>query len=610
MSSVSRGSTTPRRPMQPRLELYEATPLEGPELAAAARGLLDLFGAARDNGISWVKGSGEDKSVTTLNRALTPEDFVRHLGPHSLTGPGSIGFFLVRRGASALETRVLALDFDKGNPRALQTMVDTLEARGIHPYTTCGSSGRGHHLYIFLAAPLALHDAWRALKALAAMAEEAGFDKVELRPSNGHSRGMGLLAPYKGAAADGLGSNPIRDPLASDSPVPIRQLESIDRTAINTVLSLIVGADNKCAIAESPTRSPTAPPPQDAERRWRVELERLASSWTKDRRQLLAFGAAAFGVRGLKLDPARVKHDLMRLAAEHDDEELAKRQVAIEQTFARHAEGRLVAWRQHYTGAGLEPPSTSSGQPAPLPLRVWLLHRLTTGTWHKRTGLTDMAVYAALVRRGLEHGRLEQHKLLVSVDVRTLAEEANVSSSSTRQKALKRLKDRHLIAPVDGWRRDLTDAGAFVILSPADLEPVDEAEARASALKLDTLLDTVLHPAFRERYLSRAAGCALGHLAIASQPITPADLARDTGLSSETMRKVIYRLMEEALVVALPGGQVTVGADVLKRLDNVANRTGATARRDQQHEEARLDREVYRLLLLYRAGKRAKRGSA
>lgn len=608
MPQYTRDAAASRFPVLVPIEAAREAAARPSGVAVAAHELLALLNPCRTTYIHWWGGRGAQKRVRQVHQAVTVDAVVQHLSPVSLDGPGSLGFFLEYPGPGSFETSTIALDLDQYNLGGLRTLVDTLHSHDIRAYATRGSSGRGHHVYVLFHAPIPLSNAYAALRCIADMARASGFDKVEIRPSNGHGRGVGLLAPYRGAASDGFGGNPLLDPLAAYAPIPLGRLFEVQRNRPEAVLALV--ASHQPSFGAEPEAAPShfVDSEHTGRRRWQDELERVRRRWTHNKRQDLTMGLAAFGLRGLKLDFETVKADVLLLATEQGDEELDKREDAVDRTFANYVAGRLVAWREYYARAGLEPPRTSTGSPPPVPLALWHLSTLVRGPWPGRTGLTDMVMYAALVRRGLEHGRLAEGKLLVSVSVRDLQLDANISAG-TRQAVLKRLTARGRIARVEGWPKERTHAGAFILTSPSDLRTPEDGDNEADIYQLERFVDIVLHPAFRERALSRSAGCLLAHLTLTA-PLGPDQLAQATGLSSETVRKGVDKLLMHELIETAPTGQFRACADILERLEKVADRVGATARRRQQQDEVKREREAFQELWPYLRARRNLRGQA
>ena len=146
---------------------------------------------------------GSKKLAPVTERAARPADYARHLAVASFDSEGALGMFPGvsvpdARGSARWYMGYLAVDFDGHLPEQVVPLATTLEGFGFAAYLTCGTSGRGTHLYVFFAKPLPQWQVYAVLKGVQAMAEGAGFGTPEIRPSCRAGRGSPIFLPYRG----------------------------------------------------------------------------------------------------------------------------------------------------------------------------------------------------------------------------------------------------------------------------------------------------------------------------------------------------------------------------------------------------------------------------
>jgi hypothetical protein len=200
---------------------YHSVMEDGRQLRNAARWtevLCKLFPGHPDRHIVLKEIISGEKKAPIRYREARIQDYARHLSLKSYKGPGALGLFPGNRGQgeegqkSRWFVNWSAMDYDKRNPEELLPLLDLLEAHGIYPYVTHGTTGRGAHVCVFFADPVPQPKAHRALRTIADLSRRMGIGMPEIRPSAAYASGAPIFLPYRGAEGDGHGYNPLLDP--------------------------------------------------------------------------------------------------------------------------------------------------------------------------------------------------------------------------------------------------------------------------------------------------------------------------------------------------------------------------------------------------------------
>lgn len=227
---------------------------------------MSLFPPESGRHLQWGPAApGRRKTVTTALRPATAADYHRHLATEALAGPGAIGVSPTRLDSQGrLVCGFVALDLDTLTVDTFPTSVlDTLEGLGVQGYVTRGSTGRGSHLYIFLKGSLPVAEAFGAITGIAHLMREARpGSTTEQFPSNPSTPGKAIFLPYRGAATDGYGANPLLDPRAGLAPIALDDAQScIKRTAADALYALgsvRISGNKRASIATTTRRLPVA----------------------------------------------------------------------------------------------------------------------------------------------------------------------------------------------------------------------------------------------------------------------------------------------------------------------------------------------------------------
>ena len=156
------------------------------------------------------------KKVVTIKRGARPEDYSRHLDPESYAGEGALGIIPTYSKSAGEKTRwlvrFLALDFDSVSMAMIMDLVAVLEQYRVYAYLDEGTTGRGVHFYVIPSFPLSQSEAHKVLITIANLSKQMKLSYPEFMPSSSSGREKGILLPYRGAAKDGFGANPLMDP--------------------------------------------------------------------------------------------------------------------------------------------------------------------------------------------------------------------------------------------------------------------------------------------------------------------------------------------------------------------------------------------------------------
>ena len=160
------------------------------------------------------------KEVTTRHRGAHLGDYKKHLDPKSHDGVGALGIIPTLPKTNGEETRwfvqFMALDFDISELADVMPLIAVLEEYRVYVYLDQGTTGRGVHLYVFLADPLLQWEAHEVLVAIANLSKQLNLSYPEFMPSSASGPGKGIFLPYRGAAEDGFGANPLINPIGGE----------------------------------------------------------------------------------------------------------------------------------------------------------------------------------------------------------------------------------------------------------------------------------------------------------------------------------------------------------------------------------------------------------
>lgn len=437
---------------------------------------------------------------------------------------------------------VLALDYDTVAAQDMWPLLFALEESGVYAYYDTGTTGRGIHLYIFLSEPLVQQEAHGVLACVADLSEELGLPYPEFFPSSPRAAGKGILLPYRGAAEDGIGVNPLIDPTTGEM-VPLPEAEdAIHRTELEDLRAFVETLDHPRSKAETSHNAVIIDTYSDASEAFSAEGQRIARSWTESRRQYLALGFTAFAIRiGVAADA--IREAITAMEEKSSNPEVDKRLAAVNSTIEKYEKGQRIACHKFYRLAGLEPPALrrAVSWEAQVRLRAFKA-KLDSAAFKGIRGYTDQDVVKTLVQIARKYGKVHRRGVEVSIAVRQLASEARVSKQTVIA-SLKRLSEEGWI-----WRSSRgkgTNSGTLVLLvGDTDL---DSSEAEVGD---DPDGETLFHiPRFRwgAGKLGKSVGPILRWVQLL-QPCTRADVARAMGRQSRDIKAPMDRLKEHSLV--------------------------------------------------------------
>ena len=174
--------------------------------------------------------NGKGKRCPVVRRTATVDDYTAHLAPDAYGGIGALGVYPslpgepLPKGGHRWHSSFIALDFDKHKPLELVGLTDALLERGALSRASCGTSGRGSHLYLLLSDPIPTIKAYEIAQNIADLAKNHKLAVPECFPSHPCKRGNAILLPYRGALHDGYGFNPLLDPTNDFMPIRLEAL--------------------------------------------------------------------------------------------------------------------------------------------------------------------------------------------------------------------------------------------------------------------------------------------------------------------------------------------------------------------------------------------------
>ncbi len=380
------------------------------------------------------------------------EHVAHHLKNKSLNGRGAHG---VKMGwpsnpnaKSPWVTDWIGMDFDKDRPSDLVNFFNALLERSMFPYFTTGTTGRGAHVFVFFDAPIACVDAHKLLCKLSDLAVSLGHGRPEIRPS-APIGGAGILLPFRGAARDGFGFNPLFDAqwndgseeqiVARDHAISLVNIASIRRTDINDLTALTVPV--RAAVQRRSQPTPSHLPPHQ---QWKQELERVKAVWKPGVRNYLCLAATAFGCF-LNVPDEHIERDVLEIVQTNGDD-TAERQRSIRATLRRNRDQRAgkpvrVAFKPFYVLAGLEPPLRARLEEE-IEGKLTQLEEVECRQFAlDRAGARNRTVLLAIVEYARRFGQRHERGVEVSVSRRELAERLGLGKSTVSY-AIADLKDQ------------------------------------------------------------------------------------------------------------------------------------------------------------------------
>jgi len=574
---------------------------------ALAADLMALFPGGDSAFLKWRKTGGSGaKPTVTRHGAPTSEDYAQHLAADSFDGPGAVGVKLARTSEYGdLVCDVVVLDLDQLPVPSLRDtpIIDSLESLGIHPYASTGSTGRGSHVYVFLESAMPVKHAFDVLQLLARIVQEAApGTTVEKFPSSRTGTGKAIYLPYRAAGVDGFGANPVLDAGNDYSYIRLGEAEQrIKRTPPERLYDLARRwreDDASSAQAAPPTVRP--PAPDDGQRSFDLEVERLARYWRIGVRNLLVKALAAYGASGLRVDRWAILEAVRRLHRDFgvdqntSQTDLGEFLNAAQQTINRHDRGELVAWYRFYQQAGVPVPPPV-GRSSDL---LGKLNDLRQGaaaiSFTGRTGLTDHKMYEALVALATGYGRLHSDGIAIRVSRRDLAMRAHLSDNGARN-ALDRLVKRGLALTAAPGRWG--EPGTVILpvtFSAASQRPQSTPFTSDREMEPDWVR-SFDHPAFRRGCLGELAALIVAELRSSDTGTLPmADLSKRLERAPYRLARAVQLLVDHRVVALADDGGFCLADDYVQRLDRAAEATGALRNSANQHARHEAERAAFR----------------
>ena len=305
-----------------------------------------------------------------IKGAAFHDDYAIHLSLDAYGGVGALGMYPglsvpEKKGTRWWYAPFFVADFDAVRPLDLEPLTDTLEGYGLTTYPTCGTTGRGSHLYGFVESFVPQWQVYEVLKGIRTISQDAGLGIPEIRPSCKSGRGSPIFLPYRGAQKDGYGFNPLLNLARDMQPIKLEHaLQEVKRIPTTALETFRLEMASRAAHTGSSTRAEDKPisavitlSSKDNLAHLRDEFERVKAHFVEPNRQHLIMGLTAYGVRSLELDSASVKKEVTTFINTYDSDELPRRLAALKNTLAKYKRDPYsVAWKMYYEKAGLSAP--------------------------------------------------------------------------------------------------------------------------------------------------------------------------------------------------------------------------------------------------------------
>jgi len=555
---------------------------------------------------------GSKKRIVTIRSGASENDYAQHLSAESTQGPGALGVFPAHPGGVAGSWIVwwVALDYDTVDVKGLYPLISTLEDFGIYSYWTAGTTGRGGHLYIFFNEPLLQDQAHKVVIAIADVSEHLSLPRPEMRPSSSAGPGTGILLPYRGAERDGYGANPLIDPVSGNY-IPLENTEEeVYSTGIESLFALTKESKSYREIntASSSSEEDDFRTYAEGLEAWQEEVRRIEPLWTKNRRQDLALGLTAYGLK-LGVPPARIRSDIEALEENSSEPEVPKRQEdAVDRTVRRHEEGERIAGLLYYRKAGVEPPPYNQVAPLEALLKLQLLRdRASMRLWKGMAGGTNRDVYLTLIEVGQKYGKPYDRGVEVSTSTRDLALKARVSHNSVLR-SLERLKNAGLVERTSGSKG--TRSGSLGLLIEQDALDCYEfpAEADLKARVGAPNSESVLRFRWGAGKLGKLSGAILEAIH-RLQPSTRPEIARALNRKSRDIKRQLKKLEERGLI--LRDGDTYLLPPNFEEILQESLSLDGTLQTDKRHEQVyEMQREAHYVFVARQQARRRERGAA
>ncbi|AZI43428.1 hypothetical protein EHF33_12290 [Deinococcus psychrotolerans] len=393
--------------------------------------------------------AGQRKNVLEIKRRAGSNDYAQHLDPSSWDVVGSLGLMPGILSGTIWRTPWAVMDFDEATPTDLADFFSVLTQHGLVFTVSHGTTGRGAHVWFFLDEAVTLKQAYKTLAFLKRAAKKQGHIDIHLRPVAASGKGVGIMLPYRGAAQDGLGANPLYSPLTGAqldlwelAAAPLQSAKAFVKLGnLKSVEKFLARVRPK----ERPKLTSRLPSVlDDPSLRWNFELKRLNSLWQEGRRHYLTVAVTAYGV-DLGIDPDTIRDDVMDLVESCNDEQAADREQAIEAGLKRQEAGEMLNAAHFYEEADVELPRAAELAEVRELLDVGV-YDLMSQPWPGKAGKTDRSLYKALLYLAWEYGILHPEGVELSVAWSQLNDEANVASSNTLGNSLGRLEAAGLLS--------------------------------------------------------------------------------------------------------------------------------------------------------------------
>ena len=301
------------------------------------------------------------KTAPMIPGAASQDDYAMHLSPAAYGGVGALGMcpglsVPDEKGQRRWYVPYFVADFDAVQTPELEPLINTLEGYGLTTYPTCGTTGRGSHLYGFVEGLVPQWQVYEVLKGIQVISQDAGLGFPEIRPSCRSGRGSPIFLPYRGAQKDGYGFNPLLDLARDMQPLRLEhapeEVQRIPTTALEAFrLEVETRAAPRAATQSRkvPVQRSTTAGAEDGVTHLRGELERISEHFVEPHRQNFVMALTAYGVRGLKLDAQTVRVEVTAFVKAQGGDEFKRRLEALERTLIKYSNDPiLVAWKEYY----------------------------------------------------------------------------------------------------------------------------------------------------------------------------------------------------------------------------------------------------------------------
>jgi DNA-binding transcriptional ArsR family regulator len=550
-----------------------------------------------------VLGPGRKRQETRPG-PLTTFVALRHLRAQAMSGYGGAGVAPCRpavlgRFGEAWVGNWFAVDLDSFSPQLVveSGLTRELVRRGLVPYLSRGTTGRGAHIYVFVESSVTQEFLYQAGRAVGLLAEAHGLKAerpFEVFPSRPYGKSLALHLPWRGAAFDGFGANPLLEPEGL-MPLGLWKLELVERTPTASLEGLVREFPARLEQREQRPVPQRVQQVADPLERWRSELKRVAPHWVQGYRQKLALGLTAVGL-GWGIPPEVVRADIERLALRCGDEEARSRLRAVDDTIKDARAGKRVAARRFYEAAGLEPPC---GEVDPRAVAILdALEASLDGLPSNRGGLVDGRVFAQLLLLARRHGVLVEDGVEVSVSQRELAQRSGVSSREALENSLRRLGHLRLVRVARRGGR--TEPGSFVLLENAAANQSFYPAVKGSR-ELKEFRDELRFFRVGGSGLTPLAGLLFGAALAAGKALDLQEMASLVWRKSTSLSRPLRALREAGLLLTEGRGRYRVARDWREALRRASVLDGAADALTRQVLLARDDRDANEAQLALKA---------